>query len=122
MDVSSGTTFFINYTESFDYKSIANICREQFPDYMVISRHWVWRHLLPGVKVKKSFCVSARIYVNHNPKRGKTQITLYGNCDFLAFCLGGVIWHYLVRGDFLNTIKEGLIRGLKEHYGDVREI
>ena len=93
---------------------IEEVAREKFPECKIKRQNWGFNS--PFLIIRKGFFVRAIVIIKQKEKKGLSVIGINGGMDPLAFYLFGFIIHYVLRGDFLNQVKEAIEEGLKERY------
>lgn len=91
----------LGYNPEITIEHVQTILKRRFPEYAQSKSMGI-------VCLKKSFFVHARIQVKHRPKKHKTCIWIDGHMAPLAVVLFGFILHYILRGSFLDDVKDAL--------------
>lgn len=104
----------LNYLPSLNIDDVEKIAEERFPECKIKRQNWGIN--APFVIVRKGFFVRAIVFVKQKENKGQTIIGINGGMDPLAIYLFGVIFHYVLRGDFLSQVEEAMEEGVKEKY------
>lgn len=104
----------IDYMESLNIDFIEEVAQEKFPECKIKCQTWGLNS--PFVIIRKGFFVRAIVFIKQKEKKGQSVIGINGGMDPIAVVLFGFIFHYALRGDFLNEVKEAIEEGLKERY------
>ena len=62
------------------------------------------------------FFVRAIVFIKQKENKGQTIIGINGGMDPFAAALFGFIFHYVLRGDFLNQVEEAIEEGLRDRF------
>lgn len=101
----------LGYNPEITIDRVKKVLSMHFPEYSQSTQTWGVN--APFIRLKKSFFVYAIVFVKHNPKKQKTIVGINGNMNPLAVVLFGFILHYVLRGSFLDDVKDVLERELR---------
>lgn len=94
----------LGYNPDIKIERIQKILEIHFPEYELSVQTWGIN--APFIRLKKSFFVHALIFIKHSPQKQKTVIGINGNMSPFAVVMFGVILHYILRGSFLDDVKD----------------
>lgn len=101
----------LGYNPEIQIEKIQKILKTHFPEYEQSVQTWGVN--APFVRLKKSFFVHAIVFIKHREKKQKTIIGINGNmAPFAAVCFGFIL-HYVLRGNFLNDVKDAFEQELR---------
>lgn len=106
----------LNYLPTISIDDVREIAEENFPECQVKVQTWGINS--PFVIIRKGFFVRAIVFIKQKKKKGQTIIGINSGMDPIAFALFGVIFHFVLRGDFLSQIQEAIEDGIKEKYNN----
>lgn len=101
----------LGYTPDLNIEKIQKILGTHFPELEQSVQTWGVN--APFITLKKSFFVHAIVFVKQKPKKQKTVIGINGNMAPLAAACFGFILHYILRGNFLNEVRDALEQDLR---------
>lgn len=101
----------LGYNPNLKIKEIQSILITHFPEYGLSVQTWGFN--APFVRLKKSFFVHAVVFIKQQPKKKRTIVGINGNMAPLAVYCFGLILHYILRGNFLNEVKDALEQELQ---------
>lgn len=96
----------IGYNPEITIERIQKVLCMHFPEYNQSLQRWGVN--APFIRLKKSFFVHAVVFIKQKPKKQKTIIGINGNMAPVAFVLFGFILHYVLRGSFIDDVKQAL--------------
>ena len=94
----------LGYNSNITIERVQKILSMHFPECNQSLQTWGVN--APFIRLKKSFFVHAIVFIKQKPKKQKTIIGINGNMAPMAFALFGFIWHYGLRGSFIDDVKE----------------
>ena len=101
----------LGYKPQINVEMIQEILRTHIPEYnQTLQKTWKANQSI--VTLKKSFFVHALVLVAQDYKKQKTIISIDGGMEAVAVVLFGFILHYVLRGSFIDDVKEILEREL----------
>lgn len=103
-----------NYSPSINDDFFEEVAKVKFPKCQI--KRQMWGMKIPFLIIRKGFFVRANISIKHKENKGQTIVGINGSMDTLALYFFGFIFHYILRGKFLNQVKEALLEALKEKY------
>lgn len=93
----------MDYNPTMNIDRISEILTRRFPEYR--QQIQTWGINAPFIRLKKSMFVYAIVFFKQRPKKNQTVIGINGNMAPLATFLFGFIFHYLMRGNFLDEVE-----------------
>lgn len=101
----------LGYNPNINLEMIQEILRTHFPEYAQKAQK-TWKANTSFVTLKKSFFVHALVYVTQDHMKQKTTIAVDGYMEPVALVLFGFILHHVLKGSFIDDVREVLEREL----------
>lgn len=96
----------LNFNPNIKIENLSEILKRRFPEYEQSVQTWGLN--APFIRLKKSMFVHAIVFIKHKEKKKQTIIGINGNMAPMAIYLFGFIFHYILRGDFLNNVEDAI--------------
>ena len=101
----------LGYNPEITIERVQKILSIHFPECNQSLQTWGVN--APFMRLKKSIFVHAIVFIKHKPKKQKTIIGINGGMAPMSIVLFGTILHYVLRGSFIDDVKEALEQELR---------